>query len=65
MEIHMVENMQKGITNAYRNDKKDVDTRGNTLLSSNWCCSIGSAAAPRSSRPDEGAVRAASETERR
>ena len=25
MEIHMVENRQKGITNAYRNDKKDVD----------------------------------------
>jgi hypothetical protein len=24
----MVENRQKGITNAYPNDKKDVDTRG-------------------------------------
>jgi len=27
MEIHMVENRQKGITKAYRNDKKDNDTR--------------------------------------
>ncbi len=25
-EIHMVKNRQKGITKAYRNDKKDVDT---------------------------------------
>jgi len=25
MEIHMVENRQKGITKAYRNDKKDAD----------------------------------------
>ena len=31
MEIHMVENRQKGITKAYRNDKKDFDTsRGGT-----------------------------------
>jgi hypothetical protein len=26
----MVKNRQKGITKAYRNDKKDVDTRTNT-----------------------------------
>ncbi len=32
MEIHMVENRQKGITNAYRNDKKDVDTRNFGIL---------------------------------
>ena len=25
----MIENRQKGITNSYWNDKKDVDTRGN------------------------------------
>jgi hypothetical protein len=31
MEIHMVENRQKGITNAYRNDKKDVDTRASLI----------------------------------
>jgi len=36
MEIHMVENRQKGITNAYRNDKKDVDTRWNQAI----CCNL-------------------------
>ena len=28
----MVKNRQKGITKAYRNDKKDVDTRGYVLF---------------------------------
>ena len=34
MEIHMVENRQKGIAKAYRNDKKDVDTTGRCRC---WC----------------------------
>ncbi len=36
MEIHMVKNRQKGITNAYRKDKKDVDTRILFSCSSLW-----------------------------
>jgi hypothetical protein len=31
----MVKNRQKGITKAYRNDKKDVDTRDIVIVPSN------------------------------
>jgi hypothetical protein len=35
----MVKNLQKGITKAYRNDKKDVDTRevGSTYQNAREC----------------------------
>ena len=35
-EIHMVKNRQKGITKAYRNDKKDVDTRVSWVTVHTW-----------------------------